>query len=66
MIDSIYGKDKNYYPKVFLEKYYFIEDKEIFCSSSDGEYYDEECINLLLETLKKQEKISDYFLSFGL
>ena len=23
LIDSIYGKDENYYPKVFLEKYYF-------------------------------------------
>ena len=26
LIDSIHRKDKNYYPKVFLEKYYFIED----------------------------------------
>ena len=26
LIDSIYRKDENYYPKVFLEKYYFIED----------------------------------------
>ena len=24
LIDSIYGKDENYYPKVFLEKYYFM------------------------------------------
>ena len=26
LIDSIYRKDQNYYPEVFLEKYYFIED----------------------------------------
>ena len=26
---------------------------EIFCNSSDEEYYDEECINLFLGTLKK-------------
>ena len=25
-IDSIYRKDEIYYPKVFLEKYYFTED----------------------------------------
>ena len=27
--DSIYRKNENYYPKVLLEKYYFIEDIEI-------------------------------------
>ena len=53
LIDSIYRKDENYYPKVFLVKYYFIEDIEILCSNSDEEYYDEECINLFLKTLKK-------------
>ena len=26
---------------------------EIFCSNSDEEYYDKECMNLCLETLKK-------------
>ena len=26
LTDSIYRKDENYYPIVFLEKYYFIED----------------------------------------
>ena len=26
---------------------------EIFCNNSDEEYYDEECINLFLGTLKK-------------
>ena len=54
-IDSIYQKDENYYPKVFLEKY-FIEDIEILIlilifSNSDIEHY-EERINLFLETLK--------------
>ena len=39
--------------KVFLEKYYFIKGIEIYCSNSDEEYYDEECINLFLKTLKK-------------
>ena len=53
LTDSIYRKDENYYLEVFLEKYYFIKDIEIFCSNSDEEYYDEECINLFLETLKK-------------
>ena len=48
LIDSIYKKDGNYYPKVFLQKYYFIEDIEICCSNSD-----KECINLFLETHKK-------------
>ena len=39
--------------KLFLGKYYFIKDIEIDCSNSDKEYSDEECINLILETLKK-------------
>ena len=46
LIDSIYRKDENYHFKVFLEKYFFIEDIEIFCSNSDEEHYGEECINL--------------------
>ena len=53
LIDSIYRKDENYYPKVFSEKYYFIEDIEIYYSNSDEEYHDEEWIKLFLETLKK-------------
>ena len=53
LIDSIYKQNKNYYPKGLLEKYYFIEDIEIFCSNFDKEYYDKECIHLFLETLKK-------------
>ena len=53
LIDSIYRKDENCYPKLFLEKYYFIEDIEIYCSNSDEEYDDEEYMNLFLETLNK-------------
>ena len=30
-----------------------IEDKEIYCSNSEEEYYDEEFINLFLETFKQ-------------
>ena len=60
LLDSVYGKDENFYPKVFLEIYYFIEDIEIYYSDSDEEYYNEDCINLLLETLTK------YFFSLGL
>ena len=37
LIDSVYGKDENYYPKVFFKKYYFIG--EVFCSNSDEKYY---------------------------
>ena len=37
----------------WLEKYCFIEYIEIFCSNSAGEYYDRECFNLFLKTLKK-------------
>ena len=29
LIDSIYRKNEHHYPKVFLEKYYFIEDKKM-------------------------------------
>ena len=52
LIDSIYRKLENYYLKVILEKHYFIEDIEIYCSN-DEEYYDEGCIIFFLETLKK-------------
>ena len=53
MVDSIYRKDKNFYWKVFLEEYYFIENIEIYCSNSSEEYYDEECVNAFLETLER-------------
>ena len=38
---------------MFLGKYYFIEDIEIYCSNPDEEYYDEECVIFFLETFKK-------------
>ena len=57
LIDVIYRKDENYYPKVFLEKYYIIEHIEFFCSNSEEQYYDEEYITLFLGTHKKQEKM---------
>ena len=53
LIDSIYRKDENYYPNVLLEKYYFIEEIEIYCSNSGEEYFYEECINLFSETSKE-------------
>ena len=59
LLDSVHRKDENFYPKVFLEIYYFIEDIEIYYGDSDEEYY-EDCINFFLETLKK------YFFSLGL
>ena len=51
MIDSVYRKDENYYPKVFLEKYklFTIEEKmpifndnvEIYSNDSDEECSDD-------------------------
>ena len=51
LIDSIYIKDEKYYSKVLSEKYCFIEEIEIYCSNSDEEYYNKECINLFLKNL---------------
>ena len=48
---------------MFLEKCYFIEDIEIYCSNSDEEYSDEECINLFLETLENKKKYKKFFQS---
>ena len=53
LIDSIGRKDENCYPEVLWEKYNFIEDIDIYSSNSDQEHYDEECINLFLDTLTK-------------
>ena len=53
LIDSIYRNNENYYSKVFLEKYYFIEVMQIFCSNFDEEYYNGECISVFLKTLQK-------------
>ena len=58
----VYRKDENYYPKVFLEKYNFIENRNIF-SNSDEEYHYQECINLFLDFLKKKY---EFFLNLGL
>ena len=30
LIDSVYRKDENCYPKVILERYYFIENRDLF------------------------------------
>ena len=46
MIDSIYRKGENNYPKMFFEKYYFVEDIEIYCSNSDEKYYDKERLKI--------------------
>ena len=42
LIDSVYIKDENYYPKVFLEKYNLIEELEIYFYDSYNVGYDEE------------------------
>ena len=51
LIDSVYRKDENYYPKVFLEKYNLITTEEkmsifndnvkIYSNDSDEEYSDD-------------------------
>ena len=56
--DSVYRKDENYYPKVFLEKYIFNKDIKIYSNNSyyvdsDEEYYDKKCIDLFLESIRK-------------
>ena len=61
LIDLIYWKDKNNYRKVFLEKHYFIEDIDFFCSNCDEEYYDEEskfkALNFILKLLRNKKKV---------
>ena len=51
LIDSVYRKDENYYPKVFLEKHNLIKILEIHSNYS---YYidsdDEKCKDLFLGT----------------
>ena len=51
-------KIEYYYLKVFLEKYYFDKDIEIYSNNSyyvesDEKYYDKKCIDLFLETIRK-------------
>ena len=48
-------KNENYYLKLFLGKYFFIEDIEMLCSNPKIKYYDKECINWFLEILKRWE-----------
>ena len=40
LIDSVYKENENYYPKVFLEKYNFNKDIEIFSNNSYYVNYD--------------------------
>ena len=58
LIDSFYRRDENYHPKVFLEKYCFIEDIEIYCSNSDEEYYEEECMIFFQEHIENKNSFS--------
>ena len=56
MIDSVYRKDKDYYPQLFLEECKYVikekkmskfitDDIEISCNDSDRENFDEENFN---------------------
>ena len=58
LIDSFYRRDENYHPKVFLEKYCFIEDIEIYCRNSDEEYYEEECMIFFQEHIENKNSFS--------
>ena len=68
MIDSIYKKDGNYYPKVFLEIYNFNDDIEIYADEENSDDSDDsdkkiemnkilmkkiKCIDLNLEKTSK-------------
>ena len=58
LVDSVYKKHYNYYLKKFLKIYNFNKDTEIYYNNcyyvdSDEEYYDEKCMNLFLETIRK-------------
>ena len=45
-IDSVYRKDKNYYPQVFLEKYNFVViEKKMSNLNDDIEIYSDDCYN---------------------
>ena len=41
MIDSIYKKDGNYYPKAFLEIYNFNDDIEIYSDEENSGDFDD-------------------------
>ena len=51
--DSIYRKDEKYYPKVFLGSITLLNKQKFIVVILRKKNYDEECINLFLETLKK-------------
>ena len=58
LVDSVYKKHYNYYLKKFLKIYNFNKDTEIYYNNfyyvdSDEEYYDEKCMDLFLETIRK-------------
>ena len=58
LVDSVYKKHYNYYLKKFLKIYNFNKDTEIYYNNfyyvdSDEEYYDEKCMSLFLETIRK-------------
>ena len=58
LVDSVYKKHYNYYLKNFLKIYNFNKDTEIYYNNfyyvdSDEEYYDEKCMSLFLETIRK-------------
>ena len=57
MIDKVYKKNENYYPKVFLGKYDFNKDTEIYSNNSyyvdsDEEYYEKMC-RFIFRNIKK-------------
>ena len=49
LVDSVYKKHYNYYLKKFLKIYY----NNFYYVDSDEEYYDEKCMDLFLETIRK-------------
>ena len=63
MIDSVYEKNEYCYPKVFLEKYSFDKDIEMYSNNSyfvesDEEYYNEKCIDLFIFRNNKKNAIN--------
>ena len=58
MVDSVYKKNENYYPRVFLEKYDFNKDVDIYSDNSyyvdsDEENYHEKWRDFFLEAIGK-------------
>ena len=70
MVDSVYKKNENYYPRVFLEKYDFNKDVDIYSDNSyyvdsDEEYYHEKWRDFFLETIGKIWWIFFFFFFFN-